>query len=146
MLPKNELSCPLLLLTRHVYGRAGHVVLLWSCRGGLQAEGLGCVVQVQAAALQVALQLLSGPTPARIPFHDLLGASMTALQSWVDFDGAFMGHPLYAMWTQRLLAVLHVLSRASWPQGIQGVARIKLTKVCGRRKSCLPCHRHHGGL
>lgn len=113
---------------------------LWS------AEGLGCVVQVQAAALQVALQLLSGPTPARIPFHDLLGASMTALQSWVDFDGAFMGHPLYAKWTQRLLAVLHVLSRASWPQGIQDVARTKLTKVCGRRESCLPCYRHHGGL
>ena len=79
-----------------MYGRAGHIELLWSCRDGLQAERLGCVVQVQAAALQVALQLLSGPTPARIPFHDLLGASTTALQSWVDFDGAFMDHPLYA--------------------------------------------------
>ena len=130
-----ELSCPLLLLTSHVYGRVGHIELLWSCRDGLQAEGLDCVVQVQAAALQVALQLLSGPTPARIPFHDLLGASTTALQSWVDFDGAFMDHPLYATWTQRLLAVLHVLSRASWPQGMQDVARTKLTKVCAWRKS-----------
>jgi hypothetical protein len=125
-----ELSCPLLLQSSHVYGRAGHIELPWSCRDWLQADGMDCVVQVQAAALQVTLQLLSGPTPARIPFHDLLGASMTALQSWVDFDGAFMDNPLYATWTQRLLAVLHVLSRASWPQGMQDVARTKLTKVC----------------
>lgn len=85
---------------------------------------------MQTAALQVALQLLSGLQPARPPFHDLLDAAIMALQSWVDHEGAFMDHPLYAKWSQRLLAVLHVLWKASWPQGAQDIARIKITRVC----------------
>ncbi len=54
-----------------------------------------------------------------------------ALQSWVNYDGAFMDHPLYAKWSQRLLAVLHVLWKASWPQEAQKMAGMKLTKVSG---------------
>ena len=84
---------------------------------------------MQTAAFQVALQLLSGPTPSRIPFHGLMDASITALQSWVDYDGAFMDHPLYVKWSQRLLAVLHVLWKASWPQDAQKMAGMKLIKV-----------------
>ena len=85
---------------------------------------------MQTAAFQVALQLLCGPTPSRIPCHALLDASIGALQSWVDYDGAFMDHPLYAKWSQRLLAVLHVLWKASWPHRAQKMAGIRLTKVC----------------
>ncbi len=84
---------------------------------------------MQTAAFQVALQLLSGPTPSRIPFHGLLDASIMALQSWVDYEGAFMDHPLYAKWSQRLLAMLHVLWKASWPQEAQKMAGMRLTKV-----------------
>ena len=78
---------------------------------------LGPFRQVQTAALQVALQLLSTLQPARLPFHSLLDAAIRALQSWVDHDGAFMDHPLYPAWSQRLLAVLHILWKASWPSG-----------------------------
>ena len=84
---------------------------------------------MQTAAFQVALQLLSGQVPSRIPFHGLLDASIRALQAWVDYEGAFMDHPLYAKWSQRLLAVLHILWKASWPQGAEKMARIKLTRV-----------------
>ena len=72
---------------------------------------------MQTAALQVALQLLSTLQPAMLPFHSLLDAAIWALQSWVDHDGAFMDHPLYPAWSQRLLAVLHILWKASWPRG-----------------------------
>ena len=80
---------------------------------------------MQTAALQVALQLLSTLQPAMLPFHSLLDAAIRALQSWVEHDGAFMDHPLYPAWSQRLLAVLHILWKASWPRGAHDIARSK---------------------
>ena len=100
---------------------------------------LGPCWQVQTAALQVALQLLSTLQPARLPFHSLLDAAIRALQSWVDHDGAFMDHPLYPAWSQRLLAVLHILWKASWPWGAQDIARQKITKA-SRHPICLQMH------
>ena len=77
----------------------------------------------------MALQLLSILQPAMLPFHSLLDAGIRALQSWVEHDGAFMDHPLYPAWSQRLLAVLHILWKASWPRGAQDIARQKIIKA-----------------
>lgn len=91
---------------------------------------------MQTAALQVALQLLSTLQPAVLPFNSLLDAGIRALQSWVEHDGAFMDHPLYPAWSQRLLAVLHILWKASWPRGAQDIARQKIIKAITHSIAC----------
>ena len=84
----------------------------------------------------MALQLLSTLQPALLPFHSLLDAALGALQSWVDHDGAFMDHPLYPAWSQRLLAVLRILWKASWPRDAQDIARQKITKAITHSSAC----------